>query len=119
MAHKLENIYKYFFADVVVTNGCSTVEIEASCVKKPLVIVRTKVDDEQYDPFKTVAYGACEIVKSDDAACLEEKIIQSLTKDYSENIKNLLKYHDIVFDGKMSKRAQEAIFELLKNNKGK
>jgi hypothetical protein len=110
MIRKCESIYKYFFVDQVVANGCSTVEIETCCVNKPLVIVRTQ--SINYDPFETVISGAAKLVNTDSIDELEKTLIG----DFEQNIicqKKLLESQGISFDGEMSKRVKEAIFELL------
>jgi len=112
MVRKAESIYKYFFADQIIINGCSTVEIEACCAGKPLVIVRTKTDND-YSPYGTVAFGAAKLVNTDGIGELET----ALLGDFEENIlnqKQLLADRGLSIDGKMSERAREAIFELLK-----
>jgi hypothetical protein len=105
------HIYRYYFADLVVCNGCSTAEIEACILNRPLVLTRTKVKKEEYDPFSTVSSGAG--VQVSDINNLEGVVLDSFNGD-SHIIKQneLLKSNNIVVDGKAHKRIQRGIMSL-------
>lgn len=106
------NVYKYFFADSIVINGCSSIELEACIAGKPLVIVRTRTKAD-YDPFKTVFSGAAFEVKR--ICDLESTIISSLKeKSYIQKQKDLLKSRGMIVDGLAHQRAQSAILGLIK-----
>ena len=110
--NKLDPIYKYFFVDIIILNGTSTIEVEASCINKPIIIVRT---NSSYDPLKTITLNAAKLVNKDDMNNLEEAI----TSNFDNNIacqKKLLSYQNIIFDGQHSKRTQDAISLLLEQN---
>jgi hypothetical protein len=110
MVHRLELIYKYFFCDTIVLNGTSTVEVEACCTDKPLVIVRTA---SSYDPLHTLDFGVAQHVYEDSIDALEHEI---LNIDYScfGPRSDLLKYHHIEFDGNMSERLSKVVVSLYK-----
>jgi len=101
------NIYPYFFADLIVCNGCSTVELEACLVHKPLVIVRTKLSPDQYDPFGTVKFGAGIYVP--DIINLESAIMNGLGGVDIVKQDAFVRAKGIVVDGLAHKRIQEKI----------
>ncbi|KKL25855.1 hypothetical protein LCGC14_2401120 [marine sediment metagenome] len=109
MVHPMESIYKYFFSDIIIVNGTSTLEVEACCVNKPLIMVRT--DPNSFDPLKTVFLGGAKLVNSKAMNDLEDAINGSFKENISHYSK-ILEYHGISFDGKMSKRVGEAILKL-------
>jgi len=110
IVHPMESIYKYFFSDIIIANGTSTLEVEACCVNKPLIIVRT--DPNSFAPLKTVFLGGAKLVNTDIMNDLEEAITSSFEKNISCYSK-ILQYHGVSFDGKMSKRVGEAILKLV------
>lgn len=105
------SIYHYFFADLIVCNGCSTIEFEACLAHKPLVVVRSKLTTEQYDPFDTVRFGAGEYVSK--ISDLEGTIVRALESD-SHIIKQdeFVKSKGITIDGLAYKRIQDKIKKL-------
>ena len=106
--HPDSNIYDHFFADIVICNGCSSVEIEACVVNKPLIVVRTKVGPDKYDPLNTVNSGAAVLV--DNISKLEDTIINSLDGDLHVNKQNaLIESIGISVDGLAHKRITDAI----------
>lgn len=100
------HIYRYYFADIIVGNGCTTGEIEACLMHKPLVLVRTK-SGPKYDPFDSDTIGAATMVRNinDLEAALnkpanivqQDKLIQSL---------------GITNDGQAHRRIQDKVVEL-------
>ena len=105
------HIYRYFFADLFVCNGCSTFEIEACLINKPLVLVRTHVDAKSYDPFKTVGAGAGTQVK--DINRLEDVVTKAIIgKEHIGKQNALIKDLGIINDGKAYLRVQEALEKL-------
>jgi hypothetical protein len=104
------HIYRYFFADMFVCNGCSTVELEACVVNKPLVLVRTK-SGKNYDPFNTVSVGAG--VQVSNIKDLESAVVDGLSgNNHVAPQKELLKKFGIVADGKAHERIQRAMVNL-------
>lgn len=104
------NTYRYLFADVIICNACSTVEIEACAINKPLILVRTK-SGSTYDPLETVSYGAAKLVKNINHLEQTIKLI-SIDDFYVEKQKKLLKSRGIVVDGQAYKRVQDLIFKI-------
>lgn len=104
------HIYRYFFADTIVVNGSTTVELEACATNSPLVVVRTEVGSQDYfDPYNTIDSGAgIEVTNMSD---LENAILNS-NKIKNDVRKNLLNQHGIVVDGKMHVRLQNAILRM-------
>jgi hypothetical protein len=105
------HIYRYFFADIFVLNGCSTAEIEACVAQKPLVLVRTHklISKESYDPFMSVNSGAALEVKEikDLAKCLAGVIDGGNQRLVQQ--KNLIKSMGLTIDGQMHKRIQNRL----------
>lgn len=105
------HIYRYYFADLFVCNGCSTTEIEACSINKPLILVRTKLNSDKYDPFQTVSGGAAVQVRN--TTSLEKIIIDSMNKnDHIDKQNVLLEKINLIVDGNAYIRAQEAIKKL-------
>jgi hypothetical protein len=109
------HIYRYYFADAFVFNGCSTAEIEACAIQKPLFIVRTDLKCLQsgYDPYDTVSSGAAMPVP--DLAELEHDLVEYFNNGkfhYPERQKELIDKMNISFDGKMYERIQNRLLEL-------
>lgn len=101
------NIYRYFFADIVICNGCSTIEIEACVTNKPLIMVRTK-SKPSYDPFNTVTTGAARGVK--DVSKLENNIIELLANNsLADKQSGLIKDIGLLTDGLAHKRIQDRL----------
>ena len=106
--HPDSSLYNYFFADIVVVNGCSTVEIETCLAHKPLVVVRTAVKPEQYDPFDTVKSGVAFYVPNIND--LETMLTSGLnSKDYKTKQDNFIKSMGILADGLAAERIQNRI----------
>lgn len=104
------NIYRYFFADMIIANGCSTIEIESCVAKKPLIMVRTK-SGPNYDPFETVMNGAAKGIKNINN--LEQIIVNLLSNnDLSDNQDRLINKIGLLADGLAYKRAQDGIIAL-------
>lgn len=104
------NIYRYFFADLIVCNGCSTIEIESCVANKPLVMVRTK-SKASYDPFSTVKYGAAVEVKN--LGALQSTITSLLDNNTLRAAQlKLLKDIGVSMDGLAHKRVQDRIINL-------
>ncbi|KKM05270.1 hypothetical protein LCGC14_1755820 [marine sediment metagenome] len=106
----ISNTYRYFFADVIMCNACSTVETEACVVNKPLILIRTKSGPD-YDPFDTVSSGAASLVKNINDL---EKTINVVLADtsYVDKQNKLLKSKGIVMDGMAHKRVQDLICKI-------
>lgn len=104
------NIYRYFFADVVVGNGCSTIEVESCIAGRPLVMVRTKTGTE-YDPFGTVLSGAAEEVKN--VNHIESTVLRILGQKHdTSKQQEFLKSLGLTNDGLAHKRLQDRIILL-------
>jgi len=105
------HIYDYFFADAFVVNGCSTIEIEACAIQKPLIIVRTKQNSlNNYDPYDTVKSGAAKEIRN--VSKLEKNILRKLSAHDPSNQIKLLDDLDISFDGQHYKRIQDRIAKM-------
>jgi len=113
------HIYRYFFADAIVANGCSTVEIEACAIKKPLFLCRTRIPEISkmkmpvYDPYNTVSYRAA-------MGCVDywelDHCLYSCFKDgtyhWPDKQEALLTHMGLSFDGQMHKRIQDKLVTL-------
>jgi hypothetical protein len=101
------HIYRYFFSDLIVLNGTSTVEIETCAINKPLFIIKTQCKDDPYDTIKT----GCATHVSD-----LNKLEYYFTNYKKFHCPNKQKYHilnaGILFDGKMHKRIQDKLVTL-------
>lgn len=108
------HILDYYFADIFVVNGCSTVEIEACAMGKPLFVVRTKQNMKHgYDPYDTVKSGAA--IEITDLSELGQKLKDCVgygRYHNPEKQENLLKKMGITFDGLAHKRIQDGILKL-------
>lgn len=111
---KQNHVLDYYFADIFVVNGCSTVEIEACAMGKPLFVVRTKQNSQHgYDPYDTVKSGAA--IEITDIKELDQKLRDCLRyRRYHEPEKQkaLLDKIGITFDGQAHKRIQDRIAQL-------
>ena len=103
------HIYRYFFADAIVLNGTSTVEVEACAIGKPLFIVRTCTKSIT-DPYDMVNSGAAAGII--DSCEIEDLLIQHFNngdfhcpKKQRQRIKDM----GITFDGLMHKRIQDRL----------
>lgn len=113
------HIYRYFFADAIVANGCSTVEVEACAIKKPLFLSRTmipeinKMNMPHYDPYNTVTYRAAMgcVDYHELTHCLDSCFAHG-RYHWPETQEGLLKHMGISFDGKMHKRIQDKLVTL-------
>lgn len=103
------HVYRYFFADAIILNGTSTVEIEACAIKKPLFIVRTCLANK-IDPYNIVNLGAAKRITN-----MEElgHILCAYFKDGSFHRPDLqekvIKDMGIMFDGNMHNRLQNKL----------
>ena len=108
------HVLDYYFVDAFVTNGCSTVEIEACALGKPLFVVRTQQGlQEGYDPYDTVKSGAAIEVR--DLKELEMRLRESIRWGRHHNPdkqKQLLADMGISFDGHHCERIQDRIARL-------
>lgn len=101
------HIYRYFFADCMVINGTSTIEVEACAIQKPLFIVRTGCD--RTDPYDMVGSGtAVGIVDMEDLQEFLENFEEGLYH-YPEKQKQWFINHKLTLDGKMHKRIQSQL----------
>jgi hypothetical protein len=109
------HIYRYYFADAFVFNGCSTAEVEACAIQKPLFVVRTdsKCLQSGYDPYNTVSSGAA--ISVQDISKLEHNLMEYFNNGrchYPEKQKELIDKMNISFDGHMYERIQNKLLEL-------
>lgn len=109
------HIYRYYFADAFVINGCSTVEIEVCAIQKPLFAVRTDLKCLQsgYDPFDTTKTHAAMSIP--DLAELEHDLLGCFNEGKfhrPEKQKYLLDSIGLSFDGKHHERLQNKLSEL-------
>lgn len=114
------HIYRYFFADAIVVNGCSTVEIEACAIKKPLFLSRTAIPEIDkmkmpvYDPYNTESYGAgtrCVDYYELDH-CLDTTLGGSDMYHNPNKQEALIKHMGISFDGQMHNRVQDKLVRI-------
>ena len=109
------HIYRYYFADAFVFNGCSTAEIEVCAIQKPLFMVRTDLKCLQsgYDPYNTVSSGAAMSIP--DTTELEHDLLEYFNNGkfhWPEKQKELIDKMGISFDGHMYERVQNKLMEL-------
>lgn len=109
------HIYRYYFADAFVINGCSTAEIEACAIQKPLFVVRTNLKCLQsgYDPFSTTSSGAAMSIP--DLSELEHDLLECFNNNkyhWPDKQKKLLEDMGISFDGKHHERIQNSLARL-------
>ena len=109
------HVYRYYFADAFVFNGCSTAEIEVCAIQKPMFIVGTdlKCIQSGYDPYSTVSSGAA--VPIPDMLELENDLFGYFNKGKfhrPEKQKELIDKMKISFDGRMYERIQNKLVEL-------
>ncbi|MFA5023401.1 MAG: hypothetical protein WC523_00390 [Patescibacteria group bacterium] len=107
------HIYRYLFADTIVTHGTSTVEVESCILRKPLVLVRTQVSPSEYDPFYTVNSKAAELIDTRNAELLEDTILKQMNNSDIENKRKFVEeYHGILDDKQAYSRVQQRLLEL-------
>jgi hypothetical protein len=104
------HIYRYFFADAIIVNGTSTVEVEACAINRPLVVVRTHPGLGDYDPYGTIKELACTYV--DDAQYLQHGINGALKDNWAHRQNALIDQMGITFDGEMHERIQNKLLEI-------
>lgn len=109
------HVYRYYFADAFVFNGCSTAEIEVCAINKPLFVVRTdkKCIDSGYDPYNTITNNAGTPISN--ISDLENKLVDCIdNRKYHDPKKQLelINKMNISFDGKMYERIQNKLLEL-------
>lgn len=105
------HIYRYFFADLFVVNGCSTVEVEACIVKKPLITIRTSLKRiKDYDPYRTSYFNTSSNVKS--IGQIEAVISDALRKNKKDEQDHMIKSIGLAVDGQMYKRIQNRLISL-------
>lgn len=109
-----DHVLDYYFADVFVTNGCSTAEIEACALQKPLFVVRSKENlSHGYDPYDTVKSGAAvEVTNPADLGLFLKEYFDDEKHHYPEKQRTLLINMGIDFDGNACERIQDRILEL-------
>lgn len=105
-------IHYYFFADLFVCNGCSTVEMEACALGKPLLIVKTKTNPVGLDPFNTISNGVA--TRIENLNDLEHKICYSLNNidENSNKQMTFVKNFGITLDGFAYKRVQDRLLSM-------
>lgn len=101
------HIYRYFFADMIIANGFSTVELEACYLNKPLFIVRTKY---QHDPFDTVRSSAATLISSIDD--IYGVITNSNSYHNINGQDKLLLDSNISKDGRAHERVQNVLLKI-------
>lgn len=109
-------IHYLFFADVVILNGYSTIEVEASLAKRPLINVNLVKDSMINGTFGSAQSGAA--VDVIDISDLEQAIInttenESFIKTITEKQKMYTKNLGINFDGNAGQRVADAIAKLI------
>lgn len=93
-------IYRYFFSDFFILNGCSTVEIEALYMGKPIIIYRSV---DKVDPYDSHSNDLATIV--DNPGDLRDAIHDLYVSNISKKMKNC----------KMGKKTIDKIFEIISN----
>jgi len=102
------HIYRYFFADAFVTNGTSTVEVEACSMKKPLFVVQTHLTGP--DAYDMVKNGAAMPIP--DLFELEHDLTEYFDKGrfhWPNQQEKRIVDMGISFDGKMHNRIQNKL----------
>ena len=105
--------YRYLFADVIVINGCSTTEIEAAMIHKPLVIVNCEQDKYFDDPYSSLKSGVAIGVDHRNPADLEAALSKAQsTLNPTAQDSFICTTHGILNDGLHYRRIQERILTL-------
>ena len=102
------NTYSYLSSDIIMCNGCSTLEIEACIAKKPLVIFRTQAGRD-YDPYSTVSSGAASYIDNIEKTEGVIKKILSGEESRTNEQKKLIDSMNIKTDGLSYKRVQDRL----------
>jgi hypothetical protein len=104
------HIYRYLFADAIVINGTSTIEVEACAIQKPLFIVRAGCDIT--DPYDMVGSGT--VVGVVDMEDLQEflEVFEEGVCHYPDRQRQWFIDHKLTLDGKMHKRIQNKLVEM-------
>jgi hypothetical protein len=105
--------YEYLFSDVVITSARSTIEVEASLIRKPMIRIWMP-KPEPNETQLSYEYGAMDFDASylvRDIGKLEEIIVRALgdNKGLNENQRRFIEYLGITFDGKAHDRFLDAI----------
>lgn len=110
------NVYQYFFADIVVTNGYSSVEVETACIQKPLININLIDNPLTMDAFGSVESGAAASVTDlhNLESCMndvlyDKGVISNMRQAQFDFVKSL----GVRFDGKASDRFHEEILNIL------
>lgn len=107
------HIYRYFFADALIINGTSTVEVEACAMQKPLFVVRTQVDYKQYDPYDTVGCGAgISVNKLPDLELFLNEYFNNGARHDPALQQKWFTDRQLTLDGKMHQRVQDKLLLL-------
>ena len=107
------HIYRYFFADAMIINGTSTVEVEACAIQKPLFVVRTQTDCKQYDPYDTVGCGAgIGVNKLPDLEPFLNEYFNNGARHAPILQQKWFSDRHLVLDGKMHQRIQKRLLSL-------
>jgi CDP-glycerol glycerophosphotransferase (TagB/SpsB family) len=108
------HIYRYLFADLIVINGTSTVEVETCAIQKPLFIVRTQIDcNNTYDPYNMINSGAGSgINKLNELELFLHEYFDDGAHHNPELQQKWFTDRNITLDGKMYKRIQDKLLDL-------
>jgi len=103
--------YYYYFADVIVSVGLSSVEIEAAAARKPLVVYKPDGDDLCPDGMRSVEFGVA--YQSKQPSDIENAIFLAINDNkLLAKQEEYIKQIGITHDGKMHERALNAILRL-------
>lgn len=109
-----ENIYRFFFSDLVIVNGASTVEIEACALQKPLFVINTNSGSNRNYNFGIDESLAANFIS--DAKDIETDIVELFktgAKHYPEKQKEFVASLGLTVDGNMHKRLQDKLAEMI------
>jgi len=110
-------LYNYYsISDAILLNGCSTIEMEACGIGKPLILINTNSRSITFDSFGTILAGAAYHIS--DIKKLED-IINLATSDIilkRDIQKKFVKSKGLLIDGKMNERIINKLMETSKVN---
>lgn len=102
--------YDYWFADAVIVNGHSSIEIMSCIQKKPLVLCRSTCKN---DPYHSVSKNVAQVLYEKDQKKLEEILIGSIiNNDILNKEEFVTSYHGIILDGNACKRIQDKFVKM-------
>lgn len=103
--------YYYHISDVMLINGCSTIEIEAYALGKPLIIINSNLASIGSDSFDTKSDAAHRI---DDFSKLEDNIIRAIENptEKLEGQEAVIRRLGLTIDGSMHNRVYKKLLEL-------